>query len=137
VEVTNHPSDDAGPELTTLVREIVHDSEVLIGQQFHLLRSELQEEWGQAREAVVAFGAGAGLVAVGGAFSALAIVHALHKGTRLPLWSCYGLIGGLLGAAGAGLLAAGRERAADLRLPPPQSMEALRENLEWLKEQVS
>ena len=27
---------------------------------------------------------------------ALALVHGLHKVARLPLWSCYGLVGGLL-----------------------------------------
>jgi hypothetical protein len=131
-----HPSNDAGPELTTLVKEIVHDSEALVGQQLRLLRSELREEWVNAQEAALLLGAGAGLVATGGLFSSLALVHALHKATRLSLWACYGLVGGMLGVAGAGLLAAGRERAAGVRLPPPQTMEALRENLEWLKEQV-
>ena len=125
------------PDLTTLVKEIVHDSEALVGMQFRLLRGELRDEWVHAQEAALFVGAGAGLVAAGGLFSAMALVHALHKATRLPLWGCYGLVGGMLGAAGAGLLATGRERAASLRLPPPQTMEALRENLEWLKEQVS
>jgi uncharacterized membrane protein YqjE len=133
----NHPSSDAEPDLMALVKEVVNDSETLAGQQLRLLRVELQEELAHAREAALLLGAGAGLVATGGVFSTVALVHALHKATRLPLWCCYGLVGGLLGAAGAGLLASGRERAAGVRLPPPQTMSALRENLEWLKEQVS
>src|SRR3954468_15269929 len=132
------PSNDPGPEPSTLalVREIVDDSEALVGQQLDLLRSELREEWAYAQEAALLLGAGAGLVATGGLFSALALVHGLHRATRLSLWSCYGLVGGMLGVAGAGLLATGRQRAASVRLPPPQTMEALRENLAWLKEQV-
>jgi uncharacterized membrane protein YedE/YeeE len=126
------------PDLTTLVKEIVHDSETLIGQQLQLLRSEVTEELDQAKEAALAIGAGAGLVATGGVLSALMVVHALHKATRLPLWSCYGLVGGLLGAAGAGLLAAGRTEALGVRLlPPPQTTEALKENLSWLKDQTT
>jgi len=137
VNETNPPSNDAGPELTTLVKEIIHDSEALAGQQLRLLRSEMREELVHAKEAALFLGVGAGLVATGGFFSTLALVHALHRATRLPLWGCYGLVGGLLGTAGAGLRAAGREHAAGVRLPPPQTMEALRENLQWLKEQVS
>jgi hypothetical protein len=126
------------PDLTTLVKEIVHDSETLIGQQLHLLRSEVKQELDQATEAALAIGAGAGLVATGGVLSTLMVVHALHKATRLPLWSCYGLVGGLLGAAGATLLAAGRKEAMGIRLvPPPQTTEALKENLAWLREKTT
>jgi len=135
--VTKDPSNDAPPDLITLVKEIVNDSEVLAGQQLSLLRCELRGELARASEAAMLLGVGAGLAATGGVFSAVALVHALHRATRLPLWGCYGLIGGLLGAAGAGLLASGKERVAGVRLPPPHTMSALRENFEWLKEQVS
>jgi hypothetical protein len=133
----NQASKASGPALTTLLKEIVNDSEALVGQQLRLLRSELRVEMAEAGAAALLLGTGAGLVATGGVFSAVALVHTLHRSTRLPLGSCYGLVGGLLGVAGFGLLAASRERARGLRLPPPQTMEALRENLEWLKEQVS
>ena len=125
------------PDLTTLVKEIVSDSETLIGQQLQLLRSEVAQELDQAKEAALAIGAGAGLVATGGVLTALMVVHALHKASRLPLWSCYGLVGGLLGTAGAGLLAAGRTEALSVRLVPPQTAEALKENLSWLKDQTT
>jgi len=126
------------PDLTTLLKEIVEDSERLIEQQMRLLRAEVQEQLQRAEEAALSLGAGAGLVATGGAFSALMIVHALHKATRLPLWACYGLVGGTLGALGTSLLAAGRKEAANIRLlPPPRTAAALRENLTWIKEQTT
>jgi len=135
VGVERHERKAQEPDLTTLVKEIVQDTETLIGQQLGLLRSEVTRELDHAKEAALAIGAGAGLVATGGVLSAMMAVHALHKATRLPLWSCYGLVGGLLGAAGAGLLAAGRTEALGVRLvPPPQSAEALKENLSWLKD---
>jgi len=136
--VETHPTKAQEPDLTTLVKEIIHDSEALIGQQLRLLRSEVREELDQAKDAALAIGAGAGLVATGGVLTALMAVHALHKATRLPLWGCYGLVGGLLGATGAGLLAVGRREAAGVQLaPPPRTTEALKENLAWLKEQTT
>jgi hypothetical protein len=136
--LAKHPAKAHEPDLANLVREIVRDSETLIGQQLDLLRAEVRRELGEAKGAAVMIGAGAGLVATGGVLTVLMAVHGLQRATRLPLWGCYGLVGGLLGAAGAGLLAAGGREAAGVHLiPPPETMGALRENLEWIKEQAT
>jgi len=124
------------PDLSALLRGIVGDTEALIGQQFDLLRSELREELRQAGGVAVAMGSGTALVATGGVLAALTAVHALHRASRLPLWACYGLVAGLLGGAGAGLLTTGRRRAAELPLVPTQTVEALKENVAWLKDQA-
>lgn len=126
------------PDLATLVREIVEDSETLIGQQVSLLRSEVRRELQQAGGAASSLGAGVALVATGGVLTSLMVVHALHRSTRLPLWGCYGLVGGLLGAVGTGMVASGLRGAAGIRLaPPPQTLGALKENLAWLKDQAT
>lgn len=127
----------AGTDLTALVGDILQDLERLVGQQFDLLRAEVRQGLERAKSAAVSFGAGGGLLAAGGVLGVLALVHGLHKATRLPLWSCYGLVGSLLGAAGAGLLANGVRQAAGVNLIPEQTGAALKENLSWLKEQVT
>ena len=124
------------PELGTLVRGIVGDAETLIGQQFDLLRSELRQELGRAGAAGLTLGAGAAMLAAGGALGALMAVHALHRATRLPLWACYGLVAGTLGAGGAHLVAAGRREAAGVSLVPTQTVGALQENLAWLRDRA-
>ena len=132
------PATTAKTDTVTLVKEIIGDAETLVGQQFDLLRVELGEDLKEAKQAAIALGAGAGLVASGGILTALMLVHALQRGTRLPLWICYGIVGGLLGVSGAALLAAGRKEAAGIKLwPPPKSAAALKENLQWLKEQIA
>ena len=125
------------PELLTLVGKAVRDSEKLVAQQLQLLRSEVAEEVGKAKTAAVQLGAGAGLLAAGGLLTTLMAVHLLHRTTRLPLWACYGLVGGTLGAAGAGLLTAGARQAGRVSLVPEQTTAALMENLAWIKEQAT
>ena len=120
-----------------LLREILLDAETLLGQQFELLRAELRQELRQVRGAALSMGAGSALVAAGGMLTILMAVHGLHRSTRLPLWACYGLVGGLVGGAGGGLLARGARRAAAVPLVPVQTVEALKENIAWLKNQAT
>jgi hypothetical protein len=133
----NVTGDDPATSVPALARDIVQDAERLIVQQFDLLRSEVRQGLQQAGGTMLSLSAGAGLVAAGGMLATLMLVHGVQRATRLPLWSCYGLVGGALGAAGAALLANGRRQLGGLQLIPEQSAAALKENLAWLKEQVT
>jgi Putative Actinobacterial Holin-X, holin superfamily III len=119
----------AQSELARLAEGTLRDVETLIRQHFDLLKSELKQELTKARDAAVGIGAGAGAVAVGGALGTLMAVHLLHRVSRLPLWACYGAVGGSLGLLGAGLLSAGVRRAADMNLVPRQTAAVLKEEL--------
>jgi len=77
-------------------------------------------------------------VATGGVLTTLMLVHGLQRATRLPLWGCYGLVGGAFGAFGAGLLVGGMRKASDVHLAaPPESLAALKENLAWIGDQAT
>lgn len=129
---------EAEPTVRELIDGIIGDAQDLIHEQFELLRVEVQEELAEAKSAAVSLGAGAGLAAVGGVFAAHMLVHVLQHTTRLPLWACYGTVGGVLGAAGVGLLNQARRTAAGVELaPPPQTAAALQENLTWVKDQLT
>ena len=65
------------------------------------------------------------------------LVHLLQALTALPLWACYGIVGGLLAAGGIGLLVLGTQTLAQLHLVPQDTVETMKENVEWLKEQVT
>jgi hypothetical protein len=121
-------------DLTPLLSEIVSDSQKLISQQVELLRLELLGELQKAKTAAFSLGAGFGLVAASGLLLTQMLVHLLHRSTHLPLWACYGILAGLLGAVGAKLIDLGGKKIGDLQLTyPPQTAEALKENLRWLK----
>jgi Putative Actinobacterial Holin-X, holin superfamily III len=122
----------AEPDVVTLVEGIVADGEKLLRQQFDLFREEIQE----VKTAAIMIGAGGGLFALAGGLSSLMLVHVLHRSTRLPLWSCYGIVGGLAAVAGTGALNPAVRRVADLGLLP-HTRDALRQNVSWLKKQTS
>jgi len=135
--MTQQTSNRTLSELASLLGNLVEHSEGLLEQQLALLRSEVRHELGKAGTSAACAAAGAGCLAAGGLLSTVMLVHLLHRSSRLPLWACYGLVSGGMLAAGAGLLAQGRRSAANLELGLPQTTQALRENLTWLKEQIT
>ncbi len=116
---------------------IVHDAEELVEQHLHLLRAEVHDELQKVKGATVSLGAGAGLLGMSGIFSGLMLVHFLHRYTRLPLWACYGLVGGLLHAGGYGLMTSGVRKAAVVHWALPQTTESLKEIVAWLKDPMT
>ena len=64
-------------------------------------------------------------------FAAAYLLAALAPG--LPLWACFGLIAVALGLIGGILVAAGRTRATEVHVVPPQTAETMRENVQWLR----
>ena len=88
------------PGIATLVSGIVGDGQRLIEQQIALFRKEIESALRQARNAAISLAIGAGVAAVGGLLLVIMAVHLLNAYTVLPLWGCYGLVGGVLAAAG-------------------------------------
>jgi protein-S-isoprenylcysteine O-methyltransferase Ste14 len=91
----------------------------------------------KTKAAAISFALGAGIAVVGGLLLIFMLVHLLAALTLLPLWSCYGIIGGLLVVVGLLLLASGKRTAEQIEVVPPQTAETLKENAQWLKEQTT
>lgn len=125
-------TDKTRPE--ELIDPIVQDAKRLVGLHGALLRSELHQAGGELSASLVLLGAGAGLAATGGVLGSLMLVHGLHRSVRLPLWGCYGLVGGVLGAVGVGLMGAGTRRLSQASLIPYETIAAIQEDVEWIKE---
>jgi hypothetical protein len=130
-------ADDDSIRPTELVELIAHDADRLLGLHADLLRSEFRQIAAQASPALVSIGAGAGLTLTGGLLGSLMLVHGLHRTTRLPLWGCYGLVGGLLGTIGVGLVVRGRRRLSGVSLVPRETLATLREDFEWIRHQTT
>src|SRR3954464_3039602 len=98
---------ESQPSISSLVGGIINDAQQLIRQEVALARKEIQEELSKAKSAVVSMAAGLALAVVGGLLFCLMLVHLLNYATEIPLWGCYGIVGGafLLLAAALALVA--------------------------------
>jgi hypothetical protein len=118
----------------TLLGGILRDAQTLLAQQLALFRTEVKQELRQLKSGLVSLGIGIGIAAVGGLLLLGMVVHLLAAKTQIPLWGCYGIVGGALSMVGIAFLIGGRKSVADVHLaPPPATAQALKENVEWLK----
>ena len=127
---------DLQPErasLTELVSGIVKDVQELIKHQLALFRNDLQEGSRQTKQAALLLTLGSGVLGIGGVLLSFALVYLLvWAAPALPLWASYGCIGVPVAILGGALFYAGINRFRS-NLVPEQSTEALKENLQWLR----
>ncbi len=122
--------------LMDLVLGIVQDVKSLMRQEVQLLRDEVKLEIGKAGRAASGLGVGVGLCAVGGLFLLLMLVHGLHEWTGLDLWASYGVVGAVLAVTGIVLVVRARSLAGSVHPVPRRTMYAMKEDAQWIKEQV-
>jgi drug/metabolite transporter (DMT)-like permease len=117
----------SGFGLMNLVSGILDDARVLARQEVQLLRDEIKLEVSKAVRAASGFGIGAVLAAIGALFLLLMLVHGLHEWVGLPLWACYGLVGGLLAGAGVTLIIRAQSLAGTVHTTPRRSIHTMKE----------
>jgi hypothetical protein len=126
---------NSGREPAAILGSIQHDLGRLAGQHAELFQRELRDGFGEATTAMTTLVAGAGLLAVGGVLGSFMLVHGLNRASRLPLWGCYGLVGGLLASAGIGFVGAGSRRIAHVDFTPRETIAAFQDDLQWIMHQ--
>jgi Putative Actinobacterial Holin-X, holin superfamily III len=116
------------------MKGILQDAQDLVGQQLQLFRSEVKQEVRQLKSGILSISIGAVIAAVGALTLVGMLVHLLAAKTEIPLWGCYGIVGGGLTVGGLVILLGGKKSVADVHLaPPPETAQALKENVAWLK----
>jgi hypothetical protein len=131
----SHPSTE--PSLATLIGGIINDARDLLLKEFTMAKLEVQDELRKTKAAAISLGIGASISAVGGLLLILMFVHLLHVLTDLPLWGCYGIVGGVLLLAGLIVLYIGKKTAEEIKVVPEETLETLKENAQWIKEQTT
>jgi Putative Actinobacterial Holin-X, holin superfamily III len=124
------------PTLAQLLIGLMHDAQQLLRQEVALAKHEIRVELRKILGAGISLGLGIGIAAIGGLLLILMLVHLLHALTALPLWVCYGIVGGLCAAGGIVLLVLGKQKLADVHLAPQETVATMRENVQWIKAQV-
>jgi len=118
--------------VTSLVGGILNDAQELMKQQLALVRREIQDDIRKTKEGVVSLALGAGAAALAGILLCLTAVYLLNWAfPELPLWGCYAIVTGIVTALSGALLLAGKKRFDTFNPLPDQSLQGLKENLQW------
>jgi hypothetical protein len=64
------------------------------------------------------------------------LVHLVNTVTELPLWSCYGMVGGVCILSGGMLLYLGKHPITHIDMLPQQTVETMKENVKWIQEKM-
>jgi hypothetical protein len=121
------------PTVTKLVGGIVHDAQDLMSQQMALFRAEVQEDIRKTKEAAIALACGFFLAQIGLSVLCFMFVYLLQAlQPALPLWGCFGIVGGILAVVGGVCLAGGIYYLKSFNPLPDESAKALKENFKWI-----
>ena len=110
-----------------LLGGVVIDAKDLLAQQLTLTKLELQRELDKAKTAAIALGIGLAIIAMGTTLLLLMLVQILAVYTEIPLWGCYGIVGGMLALFGALLIASGKSKGEEVKLVPSSRVEMSKE----------
>jgi hypothetical protein len=128
-------ADDPGPpdrSITTLLSGIIADVQHLIQQQLAMFRQEIRDDLRKAGYAALSLAAGAGITLGGSGLLLLMLPLLLNWAVpELPLWACFGIVGGVLAALGGILVFVGVKRFESFNPLSDRSVEAFKENLKW------
>jgi len=123
---------DTSPNVGELVTGIVHDAQQLFSQQLTLFKTELREDFSKTREAMVSLAVASGLLLLGCILLSLMLVYLLDRLVpTLPLWGCFGIVGGAFAVIGGLLAAQGIQKLRSFNPLPDKTAKGLEENLEW------
>jgi hypothetical protein len=122
--------------IAQLVSGLLVDVKQLMRQELTLAKHEIRGEIRKTTGALVALGSGIGLAALGGLLLIIMVVHLLNALTDLPLWACYGIVGGACAVGGAVLLYLGKNQMSQIDIVPQQTVETMKENVRWIKEKA-
>jgi hypothetical protein len=114
-----------------LVQQLAKETSTLVRQEIELAKAEVSEKGRQAGKGVGMFGA-AGIVALL-ALGALTAAAILALDLAVAGWLAALIVAAVYGAT-AGLLAlAGKGRVQEATPPAPQTVETVKEDIEWAK----
>jgi len=122
------------PTLGDLFTSLTGDLSTLVRQEIELARTETMEKVTSATRSIVMMVAG-GMVAYTGLIAVvIAIIVALSG--IMDLWLSALIVGIVVIVVGAILIASGRSKLASMSVVPQKTVESMKENTEWAKEQV-
>jgi len=114
--------------------DIVRNMQEIVRSEVRLAKTEIREEAGKAKSSVAMLGAGAVIALFAVFFLLLTVVYALAL--VIPGWAASLIVGAALSMAAALALMAGKTRLRQIHVTPERTLETLKENVEWTRQQI-
>jgi len=121
--------------MARLVGDIVADAQKLVRQEIALARVELQEEWKKTKNAARGFTVAVVMGFVTVFIAGMALAHILQALGVTP-WLSYTLVTLAYGGIAYALMRKGTEAAKDIDFVPRQTVESMKENVQWIRNQT-
>jgi len=132
---TNDPVDTRDRGIGELVKDLANQTSTLVRQELKLAQAEVTQKGKLAgRGAGMLAGAAVAALLGLGAFTALLVVV---LDSALPLWLAALIVTVLWLAVAAGLALAGKNALKASTPPAPQTVETVKEDIQWAKTQTS
>ncbi len=120
-----------------LIRGILEDSQKLFRQELALAKVEVREDARRARDAIIAISVGAVVCLVGLFLFGCMLAYLIDTlSDTIPLWAAFGIVAAIAFLVGALLLGGGVKRAKGIKGVPEQTVETIRENVQWIQRKV-
>jgi hypothetical protein len=117
-----------------LIRGILEDSQKLFRQELALVKVEVREDARRARDAVIAISAGVVVCLVGLFLFGCMLAYLIDTlSEAIPLWGSFGIVAAIAFLVGGAFLLGGVKRAKGIKGIPKQTVETMRENVQWIQ----
>lgn len=118
--------------MSDVLKDIIANVQEMVRSEMRLAKAELREEAGRTANSAKLIGIGAGLALLAAGFVLVSVAQLLAL--VMPAWLATLMVGAVLGVAGLVMLSKGR---AAFTVPKPQkTIENVKENVEWMKNQT-
>lgn len=136
----NRPSGGGGApdnqeSVGTLISGLLQDLQELVRGEVRLARTELRDDAMAAGRGVATIAAGALIGLTSFIFLMLGVTYLLNKAVQM--WLAAGIVGAVLAGIAAICVSAGRQRLRASNFTPEQTIDTLKEDREWAKQQIS
>lgn len=135
VEEASIMTPGAEPSIAQLLGNLIADGQILVRKEFELARQEISLEIDKVRQGAISLGIGIGIVSVGSLFLLLALAHGLAALFNIPLGLGYLIVGLVMAIIGGVLLVTGSNRLKQVDPIPHETIDSVRKDVTWLKEQ--
>jgi len=127
----NHEAGIENQSIAEVFRNVLRDVQELLRAEVRLAKAEVSENVDRAKSA----GGLMGGAAAAGLFAGMSLVAACIAGlaTAMPVWAAAAIMAVVLGGAGAFLFFQGKARLRNFHAVPEQTVETVKEDIEWAK----